>query len=318
MIFSVVFEAEDVVGRIIRARKLSSAGAVCLGRLCRDGCFFNVEVEGLPRAGRSMSSLDDLWWGSCFCDRLAWLRARDTVLAAGARDWRFGAAAVATFERDEAVGAVIDAGSFAGLVGDFGLGLWKPVDGEVWGGLFSDVLATVEEVVGRAAGLVVVELAVDLVAIISAGFAWAFVLDDAAGLEVGALLDLPGVVGVFAGVVGVLGFEGDFVDLETGLAVAEGGAVEMGPGLTVRLAGAVFAVPLAGEAGLSFPLVFPFKFSINPPFFNAAPPLTAAVLVVSPGRSFVLRSSTDVFLSGFAPGIYSVGVTFPLQLLPLR
>jgi hypothetical protein len=131
MIFSVVFEAEDVVGRIIRARKLSSAGAVCLGRLCCDGCFFSEEVEGLPMAGRSLSSLDDLWCSSCFCDKVAWLRDRDTVLAVGAIDSRLGAAAVATFESDEAVGAVIDAGNLAGLVGDFGFGLWNPVDGDV-------------------------------------------------------------------------------------------------------------------------------------------------------------------------------------------
>jgi hypothetical protein len=130
MIFSVVFDADEVVGRIIRARKFSSAGADGLGRLCRDGCFFSVEVEGLPSAGRSLSILGGLW-NSCFCDKLAWLRARETVLVAGVRDWRVGTTAVATFEREEAVGAVIDDGSFAGFVGDFGLGLWKPVDGEV-------------------------------------------------------------------------------------------------------------------------------------------------------------------------------------------
>lgn len=221
----------------------------------------------------------------------------------GARDWRFGAVAVATFERDEAVGAVIDAGSFAGLVGDFGFGLWNPLDGEVCGALFSDVLATVDEVVGRGAGLeIVAELAVDLVSFISADLTGAFVLDDAAGFEVGALLDLAGVVGVLAGVVGVLGCEGDLFDLEADLAAAEEGAVEIGPGLAVRPAGAAIVVTLVGEAGLSFPLELPFKFSPNPPpFFNAAPPLTAALLVVSPGRSFVLRSSTEVFLSGFAP-----------------
>jgi hypothetical protein len=102
------------------------------------------------------------------------------------------------------------------------------------------------------------------------------------------LLDLPGVVGVFAGVVGVLGLEGDFVDLGAALAVAKEGVVEMGPGLAVRPAGAVLAVVLIGEFGFSFPPVLPFKLSPNPlPLFNAAPPLTAALLVVSPGRSFV-------------------------------
>jgi hypothetical protein len=113
-------------------------------------------------------------------------------------------------------------------------------------------------------------------------------LDDAVGFEVVALLDWPGVVGVFAGVVGVLGMEGDFVDLGAALVVGKEGAVEMGPGLTVRPAGAALVVALVGEVGLSFPLVLPFTFSPKPPLlFNAAPPLTAALLVVLPGRSFV-------------------------------
>ena len=46
---SAVFDAEDVVGRIIRARKESSAGALD-GRLCREGCFFNAPGGG-PREG---------------------------------------------------------------------------------------------------------------------------------------------------------------------------------------------------------------------------------------------------------------------------
>jgi hypothetical protein len=107
----------------MRARKLSSAGAVCLGRLCRDGCFFNVEVEGLPRAGRSPSILDGLRCNSCFCDKLAWLGDRDTVLVGGPSDCRPDTAAIETLERDDAVGAVIDAGNLAGLVGDLGFGL---------------------------------------------------------------------------------------------------------------------------------------------------------------------------------------------------
>jgi len=44
--FSAVFEAEEVVGRIILAKKPSSAGAVCCGRLCRDVCFFNAAGGG--------------------------------------------------------------------------------------------------------------------------------------------------------------------------------------------------------------------------------------------------------------------------------
>lgn len=33
---SSTFEADEVVGRIMRARNPSSAGATCFGRLCRD------------------------------------------------------------------------------------------------------------------------------------------------------------------------------------------------------------------------------------------------------------------------------------------
>jgi len=58
-------------------------------------------------------------------------------------------------------------------------------------------------------------------------------LDGAAGFEVVALPDRPGVVGVFAGVVGVLRTEGDFVNLGTALAAAKEGVMEMGPGLAV-------------------------------------------------------------------------------------
>lgn len=74
------------------------------------------------------------------------------------------------------------------------------------------------------------------------------------------MLDVPGVLRIFAGVVGVLGFEGDFVDLDTALATAEEGAVVIGPGLAVRPVRAVLVVILVGEAGLSFPFVFPFEF----------------------------------------------------------
>ena len=43
--FSAVLEAEEVVGRIIRAKNPSSAGVLC-GRLCLEGCFFNCDGGG--------------------------------------------------------------------------------------------------------------------------------------------------------------------------------------------------------------------------------------------------------------------------------
>lgn len=48
----------------------------------------------------------------------------------GARDCRAGGADPLIFDRDDAVGAVIDAGSFAGLVGDLGRGLLNMLWGD--------------------------------------------------------------------------------------------------------------------------------------------------------------------------------------------
>lgn len=48
---SAVFDADAVVGRIMRARNPSSADAPG-GRLCREGCFFRGLGGGGPSAGR--------------------------------------------------------------------------------------------------------------------------------------------------------------------------------------------------------------------------------------------------------------------------
>jgi hypothetical protein len=48
--FSAVFDADEVVGLIIRARNPSSAGAVVCDKLCLDGCFFR-SFGGGPREG---------------------------------------------------------------------------------------------------------------------------------------------------------------------------------------------------------------------------------------------------------------------------
>lgn len=126
-----VLDAEEVVGRIIRARNPSSAGALEGGKLCLDDCFFNVEGGG-PREGLLL------------CPRVDGLRVKVDVVVArlGERDsgWEFpdarlrerritgaGAAAEAVLEPEEAVCAVKEAGSFTGLVGDLGFGLTNPV-----------------------------------------------------------------------------------------------------------------------------------------------------------------------------------------------
>lgn len=143
--FSAVLDAEDVVGRIIRAKKPSSAGAVC-GRLCLDDCFFSCEGGG-PRDGRLcdwlsvdglrvrdfgavavLARLGDRDTGGCACrEFVAWefpdARLEERLEAVGCGD------AIAVLEPEEAVCAVKEAGSLIGLVGDRGLGLTKPVCG---------------------------------------------------------------------------------------------------------------------------------------------------------------------------------------------
>ncbi len=54
--FSAVFDADDVVGLIIRARKPSSAGCAFCGRFVLDGCFFS-EFGGGPSDGLLLALL---------------------------------------------------------------------------------------------------------------------------------------------------------------------------------------------------------------------------------------------------------------------
>ena len=147
-----------MVGRIIRARKLSSAGAACLGRLCLDDCFRRDAEGGGPRAGRAFSSLEDLCRNSCFGPRLVLLGDRDTTLVDAPSDcWAGAAAAAATFESDEDVGAVKDDGSLTGFVGNLGLGLMKVLGGDVTVAFFADVPAAVAGVAFFSGALVAVE-----------------------------------------------------------------------------------------------------------------------------------------------------------------
>lgn len=161
--FSRVFDADDVVGRIMRARNPSSAG-VPPGKLCLDDCFFRVEGGG-PRDGLLLvlliieglrfnveavvvARLGDRAIALCACNEFAcWTlpdaRLSDCLLADSG-------AAPAVLDPDEAVCAVKDAGSFTGLVGDLGFGLTNPVCG---GEACIRVLgAEPDVVVGRVAG----------------------------------------------------------------------------------------------------------------------------------------------------------------------
>ncbi len=130
--FSAVFDADAVVGLIIRARKPSSAGGAFCGRFVLDGCFFKVFGGGpsdgllleLLRVEGFLVSPDLDVVVARLGDRVApaW-----TLPDALLRDCLLGGAAVAALDPDEAVCAVNDAGSLTGFVGDLGRGLWKPV-----------------------------------------------------------------------------------------------------------------------------------------------------------------------------------------------
>jgi len=126
--FSAVLDAEEVVGRIIRARKPSSAGAVFCDRFGLDGCFFK-SFGGGPREGRCVALLRVAGF-------LAPLVLEVTVARLGERvdpdvifpdallkDCLLGGGAFAVLDPEDAVCAVKEAGSLTGLVGDFGRGL---------------------------------------------------------------------------------------------------------------------------------------------------------------------------------------------------
>lgn len=120
--FSAVFAADEVVGRIILARKESGAAAPAAGRLVRDGCFFSFEGGG-PSDGLLLARLGDRDWAvpGNVPDALL-----SDCLAAGG-------GGVDSFEPEEAVCAVSDAGSLIGRVGDLGFGFTKPVcGGDAW------------------------------------------------------------------------------------------------------------------------------------------------------------------------------------------
>lgn len=77
-----------MVGRIILARNESSAGALCCGRLCRDGCFLSAAGGG-PRDGLLLGLFvdglrDEAEVGSALAAArlggLDWLRACVAVL----------------------------------------------------------------------------------------------------------------------------------------------------------------------------------------------------------------------------------------------
>jgi hypothetical protein len=227
-------------------------------------------------------------------------------------------AGVVPFEPDEAVWVVKDAGSFTGLVGDFGLGLWNAPEGETTAAFFSAVPAAVGYV---PAGLgvrldAVAEPSEALLDFFSSAFVCAAGCRWAPCLVAVPLMDLSVVVDVPPGVVFVVVFEveGEFVDFEESFVDCDGAGVVTGSCFVGRPAGAALALV---ANGLSFPSVVPSKVSPNPPIlFSAPPPLTAALLVGSPGSSFAFLSSTDVFLSGFALGFDSFGAALRLPACP--
>jgi len=203
------------------------------------------------------------------------------------------AGAPATLEREEDVGAVREAGRFAGRVGDFGRGLTKALAGDCVA-FFAAWLAVDDVADGRPFSFE--EFAVDvggLVVFSAAGFVVAaFVAADV--LDEFDLTEWPGVTGVF-------GSAGDFVGFEDDAVVADDLLVEIGAGFALDLFDVTLPLEFEGSAVLSFPVFTPFKPSptLELPL-SASPPETAAELVISAGKSFVFGSSTVVGLSGLA------------------
>ena len=139
----------------------------------------------------------------------------------------------ATFDCEDAVCVTREAGSLAGLVGDFGLGLIKPV-AEIMGPGFFVVSMAEDDADGRLKALAGDEIAAGLITFFSEVL-FSVPFDSPAVRVAGSLPPLPGVLGGLLGVVGVLGTAGDF------LATAETLAVVIGAGLVVDFVGAVLS-----------------------------------------------------------------------------
>jgi len=136
-----VLDADDVVGRIIRFKKESSAGAD-FDKLCRDGCFFKAAGGG-PREGLLVVLFRVDGFRGCLAaavplTRLGergnpWLDCRlltgCALPEARLSDCREGGDPEAVLEPEDAVCAINEAGSLTGLVGDLGFGFTKPVCG---------------------------------------------------------------------------------------------------------------------------------------------------------------------------------------------
>jgi hypothetical protein len=283
------------VGRIIRARNPSSAGAVDLGRLCREGCLRRDAEGGGPREGRLwlvvLRIVSDFWVLLTRLGDRAVVSADPAFTAPLVPPLvRPASAPSASLEREDEVGAVREDGSFAGFVGDFGLGLIKPVEDGTGAGFLAGGLVLEEVAADCPFDFVVV---VNGLVVISVVGLVAFDAVVVAALELD-LTGLPGVTGVF-------GSAGDLVVFDAKVDVL---LVGIGAGFE-DLPGVALSLGLAEDAVFSFPVVTLLRSSPVPELpFRSLPPETAAELVVSAGRSFV-RSSADEDLSGFPVGFFA-------------
>lgn len=156
---------------------------------------------------------------------------------------RGGEVLPASFDCEDAVCAINEAGNLTGLVGDFGLGLMNPVADGTGAGFFVALLPAVEEVAGRTVALGAEMGATGLAGLRSGDLC---TVDFDAGALDGTDF------GAFVGLVGVFGTAGDFSALEDDLVVVEALVVEIGAGLVVAFAEAVLEVDFVGEDGLIF------------------------------------------------------------------
>lgn len=219
-----------------------------------------------------------------------------------------------TLDKEDRVGAVSRDGSSTGFVGDLGLGLWKALGGDAVFFSVAEVVAFVPAVAVDAVVLVFFSRgpAFDAVAVGRAEF-----LDELAGATEALLVFFsrafggavawsvaePAFIGAgFAGALSDLDAVGLLVDpraaagvfpVAVGLVVAPAAfaedddfVVDIAAGLLPRVVGELLTSALATPSGFDLASDRLCIFSPMPPtWFNAAPPVTASLLLGSPGRS---------------------------------
>ncbi len=274
--FSVVLEDDAWVGRIIRARKLSSTSfSFFVGGYSFAACF-----GGGPKLGRGRLMVELCLLRLLFApgfvaevvavEALALLGERPT----GSIVWMVPLArecdcrAALTLEPEAAVWVISPAGSRTGRVGDLGLGLTNPMpdEGDGWSGggrLMDEDLAVLED------------------SVLALGVS---VFSGCRELRSGVFVGILG-VDVVAGLFGALLAVGD-LDLVVDLLAAG----------TVRGLGTGRDVALVFDFAAGSPLAFPLSLPLLVPFTGSASVLTISVELLPEAVAFSAASSVPNFL----------------------